>query len=173
MEYPSMESEVLWLASPWRLRMFLCSRLLMRPMISFPNFSFLEFVLKNQQVFDLLWCLVCHDIWFVWERSEFLQQAEGQMLTSKPFSVRNIQLHVIKEFIQGMIFQPLVCSFRNYLIEAYIRNPLMIYTWSSLDLFCLIFEVSMIFICLIFFLLCCLIFQVRIVLRGTFVSSSD
>ena len=40
-----------------------------------------------QQVFELLWCLVCHDIWFVWERSEFLQQAEGQMLTSKPFSV--------------------------------------------------------------------------------------
>ncbi|CAH3191429.1 unnamed protein product [Porites evermanni] len=38
------------------------------------------------QVFDLLWCLVCHDIWFVWERSEFLQQAEGQTLTSKPFS---------------------------------------------------------------------------------------
>ena len=38
MEYPSMESEVLGLASPWRLRMFLCSRLLMRPMISFPDF---------------------------------------------------------------------------------------------------------------------------------------
>ena len=95
MEYPSMESEVLGLASPWWPRTFLCSRLLMRPMISFPNFSFLEFVLKNQQVFDLLWCLVCHDIWFVWERSEFLQQAEGQMLTSKPFSVRNIQLHIL------------------------------------------------------------------------------
>ncbi|KAJ7381794.1 hypothetical protein OS493_038975 [Desmophyllum pertusum] len=26
------------------------------------------------QVFDLLWCLVCHDIWFVWERSEFLHR---------------------------------------------------------------------------------------------------
>lgn len=38
------------------------------------------------QVFDLLWCLVCHDIWFVWERSEFLQQAQGQILTSKAFS---------------------------------------------------------------------------------------
>ena len=100
MEYPSMESEVLGLASPWRLRMFLCSRLLMmRSVISFPNFSFLEFVLKNQQVFDLLWCLVCHDIWFVWERSEFLQQAEGQMLTLKPFSVRNVQLHAIQELI--------------------------------------------------------------------------
>ena len=99
MEYPSMESEVLGLASPWWPRTFLCSRLLMRPMISFPNFSFLEFVLKNQQVFDLLWCLVCHDIWFVWERSEFLQQAEGQMLTSKPFSVRNVQLHAIQELI--------------------------------------------------------------------------
>ena len=45
------------------------------------------FVSPDQQVFDLLWCLVCHDIWFVWERSQFLQQAEGQMLTSKPFSV--------------------------------------------------------------------------------------
>ena len=101
MEYPSMESEVLGLASPWRLRMFLCSRLLVRTMISFPNFSFLEFVLKYQQVFDLLWCLVCHDIWFVWERSEFLQQAEGQMLTSKPFSVRNIQLHIIKRINLG------------------------------------------------------------------------
>lgn len=38
------------------------------------------------QVFDLLWCLVCHDIWFVWERCEFLQQAEGQTLTSKAFT---------------------------------------------------------------------------------------
>jgi len=45
------------------------------------------FLSPFQQVFDLLWCLVCHDIWFVWERSEFLQQAEGQMLTSKLFSV--------------------------------------------------------------------------------------
>ncbi|KAK2566816.1 Poly [ADP-ribose] polymerase tankyrase-2 [Acropora cervicornis] len=39
------------------------------------------------QVFDLLWCLVCHDIWFVWERCEFLQQAEGQTLTSKAFTL--------------------------------------------------------------------------------------
>lgn len=39
-----------------------------------------------EQVFDLLWCLVCHDIWYVWERSEFLQKESGAILVSKPFS---------------------------------------------------------------------------------------
>ncbi|XP_048588484.1 uncharacterized protein LOC116619849 isoform X3 [Nematostella vectensis] len=39
-----------------------------------------------EQVFDLLWCLVCHDIWYVWERSEFLQRETGAQLVAKPFS---------------------------------------------------------------------------------------
>lgn len=40
------------------------------------------------QVFELLWCLVCHDIWYVWGKSFFLQQANGKQLVSEPFSVR-------------------------------------------------------------------------------------
>ena len=52
--------------------------------------KFLRIVSIHQQVFDLLWCLVCHDIWFVWERCEFLQQAEGQTLTSKAFTVSSV-----------------------------------------------------------------------------------
>eukprot|EP00794_Sanderia_malayensis_P010823 gene10823-11975_t len=39
-----------------------------------------------EQVFELLWCLVCHDIWFVWERSEYLQQEDDGALLSKPFT---------------------------------------------------------------------------------------
>lgn len=39
-----------------------------------------------EQVFDLLWCLVCHDIWYVWEKSEFLQKEHGTTLVSKPFN---------------------------------------------------------------------------------------
>ena len=39
------------------------------------------------QVFELLWCLVCHDIWFVWERSDFLQQSDDGSLLSKQFTV--------------------------------------------------------------------------------------
>ncbi|XP_013397902.1 uncharacterized protein LOC106164510 [Lingula anatina] len=37
------------------------------------------------QVFDLLWRLVSHDIWFVWERAEYLQHAEDQVLVAVPF----------------------------------------------------------------------------------------
>ncbi|KAL9965900.1 hypothetical protein ACROYT_G029758 [Oculina patagonica] len=55
------------------------------------------------QVFDLLWCLVCHDIWFVWERSEFLQQAEGQMLTSKPFSSCERSLETPDEILRDRL----------------------------------------------------------------------
>ena len=54
------------------------------------DIKYLGIISVRQQVFDVLWCLVCHDIWFVWERSEFLQQAEGQALTSKAFTVRSV-----------------------------------------------------------------------------------
>lgn len=36
-------------------------------------------------VFELLWRLVCHDIWFVWERLEFLQHERDDTLTEVPF----------------------------------------------------------------------------------------
>ena len=65
MEYPSMESEVLGLASPWRLRMFLCSRLLMRSMISFLTFHFLNLFLKINR------CLIYFGAWFVMTSGSF------------------------------------------------------------------------------------------------------
>uniref|UniRef100_K1PBN7 Uncharacterized protein n=1 Tax=Magallana gigas TaxID=29159 RepID=K1PBN7_MAGGI len=37
------------------------------------------------QVFDLLWRLICHDIWFVWERAEYLQQLDEDVLCQVPF----------------------------------------------------------------------------------------
>jgi len=40
------------------------------------------------QVFDLLWRLVCHDIWFVWERAEYLQHNNPGVLVQAPFKVR-------------------------------------------------------------------------------------
>ncbi|XP_050411091.1 uncharacterized protein LOC126825502 [Patella vulgata] len=36
-------------------------------------------------VFDLLWRLISHDIWFVWERAEFLQHDDVDILTQVPF----------------------------------------------------------------------------------------
>jgi len=45
------------------------------------------FAMKSaDQVFELLWCLVCHDIWFVWERSDFLLQSDESSLLSKQFT---------------------------------------------------------------------------------------
>lgn len=41
---------------------------------------------SSTQVFELLWCLVCHDIWYVWEKSFILQQADERELISEPFS---------------------------------------------------------------------------------------
>ena len=39
------------------------------------------------QVFDLLWRLVSHDIWFVWERAEYLQHTDPAMLVQAQFRV--------------------------------------------------------------------------------------
>lgn len=41
------------------------------------------------KVFDLLWRLICHDIWFVWERAEYLQQLDEDVLCQVPFKVCN------------------------------------------------------------------------------------
>ncbi|CAB3979397.1 hypothetical protein pdam_00015502 [Paramuricea clavata] len=41
---------------------------------------------SSTQVFELLWCLVCHDIWYVWEKSFTLQQTGGRELFAEPFS---------------------------------------------------------------------------------------
>ncbi|XP_028403348.1 uncharacterized protein LOC114526043 isoform X2 [Dendronephthya gigantea] len=40
---------------------------------------------SSTQVFELLWCLVCHDIWYVWKASFMLQQT-GRDLVAEPFS---------------------------------------------------------------------------------------
>ncbi|CAH1786443.1 unnamed protein product [Owenia fusiformis] len=37
------------------------------------------------QIFELLWRLVSHDIWFVWERAEFLQHKDDDILCEVPF----------------------------------------------------------------------------------------
>ncbi|KAI0208353.1 hypothetical protein LSAT2_006967 [Lamellibrachia satsuma] len=36
-------------------------------------------------IFELLWRLVCHDIWFLWERAEYLQQDSDEVLAQVPF----------------------------------------------------------------------------------------
>ncbi|XP_071956727.1 uncharacterized protein [Antedon mediterranea] len=38
-----------------------------------------------EHVFDLLWRLVCHDIWFTWERLEYLLHKDDKVLTEVPF----------------------------------------------------------------------------------------
>ncbi|XP_033109700.1 uncharacterized protein LOC117110957, partial [Anneissia japonica] len=38
-----------------------------------------------EHVFDLLWRLVCHDIWFTWDRLEYLLYNEDKVLTEVPF----------------------------------------------------------------------------------------
>ena len=40
------------------------------------------------QIFEMLWRLVCHDIWFVWERMEYLQHDNNEILCEVPFKVR-------------------------------------------------------------------------------------
>ena len=57
------------------------------------------------QIFELLWRLVCHDVCFVWERAEYLQQDDLDILTEVPFKVRN---YIIQSQI---IINSLVSSF--------------------------------------------------------------
>ncbi|KAL5006741.1 hypothetical protein ScPMuIL_015547 [Solemya velum] len=40
---------------------------------------------SSDQVFDLLWRLICNDIWFVWERLEYLQHEDEDVITEVPF----------------------------------------------------------------------------------------
>ena len=40
------------------------------------------------QVFDLLWRLISHDIWFVWERLEYLQHEDMDVISQVMFKVR-------------------------------------------------------------------------------------
>ena len=47
----------------------------------------------------MLWRLVCHDIWFVWERLEFLQIEEQEMLCEVPFKVTHLQAISNREFL--------------------------------------------------------------------------
>ena len=39
------------------------------------------------QIFELLWRLACHDIWFVWDRAEYLRQDSDEVLAAVPFKV--------------------------------------------------------------------------------------
>ncbi|XP_046854062.1 uncharacterized protein LOC124447210 [Xenia sp. Carnegie-2017] len=41
---------------------------------------------SSRQVFELLWCLVCHDIWFVWSKSNDLQQTKARRILGTAFS---------------------------------------------------------------------------------------
>lgn len=44
------------------------------------------FVIRSaDQVFEVLWRLVSHDIWFVWERAEYLQHEDEDILCQVPF----------------------------------------------------------------------------------------
>ncbi|KAI8781208.1 hypothetical protein BgiBS90_018559 [Biomphalaria glabrata] len=44
------------------------------------------FAMRNaDHVFELLWRLICHDIWFLWERYEYLQHDDPQIITQVPF----------------------------------------------------------------------------------------
>ncbi|KAK3101728.1 hypothetical protein FSP39_005894 [Pinctada imbricata] len=44
------------------------------------------FVMRSaDHVFDLLWRLISHDVWFVWERAEYLQLNDEDVLCQVPF----------------------------------------------------------------------------------------
>ncbi|XP_052066322.1 uncharacterized protein LOC127705978 isoform X4 [Mytilus californianus] len=44
------------------------------------------FVMRSaDQVFEVMWRLVSHDIWFVWERAEYLQHEDEDILCQVPF----------------------------------------------------------------------------------------
>ncbi|CAF1939436.1 unnamed protein product [Rotaria magnacalcarata] len=47
-------------------------------------------VRSAKHVFDLLWRLVEHDIWFLWERIDFLLQDEAVALLSVPLKEKNV-----------------------------------------------------------------------------------
>ncbi|KAH9518688.1 hypothetical protein Btru_005988 [Bulinus truncatus] len=44
------------------------------------------FVMRNaDHIFEMLWRLINHDIWFLWERYEFLQHEDPKIITQVPF----------------------------------------------------------------------------------------
>ncbi|KAH9518692.1 hypothetical protein Btru_005995 [Bulinus truncatus] len=44
------------------------------------------FVMRNaDHIFEMLWRLIIHDIWFLWERYEFLQHEDPKIITQVPF----------------------------------------------------------------------------------------
>ena len=45
----------------------------------------------------MLWRLVSHDILFVWERVEYLQHDDLEILTEVPFKVRNFSVFEIPQ----------------------------------------------------------------------------
>jgi len=45
-------------------------------------------VRSAKHVFELLWRLVCHDIYFLWERIDFLTENNEETLIKVPFNVR-------------------------------------------------------------------------------------
>ena len=47
-------------------------------------------VRSAKHVFELLWRLVCHDIYFLWERIDFLTENNEETLIKVPFNVRKI-----------------------------------------------------------------------------------
>ena len=44
-------------------------------------------VRSSKHVFDLLWKLVCHDIYFLWTRIDFLSNPDENVLIQVPFTV--------------------------------------------------------------------------------------
>ena len=43
-----------------------------------------------KHVFELLWRLVCHDIYFLWERIDFLTENNEETLIKVPFTVNSL-----------------------------------------------------------------------------------
>ncbi|XP_074660681.1 uncharacterized protein LOC141913126 [Tubulanus polymorphus] len=67
------------------------------------------FAMRNADtVFELLWRLIQHDIWFLWERAEFLQHVNEEIVCQAPFKwvpepppVRKKKKKIEKSFLSG------------------------------------------------------------------------
>ena len=46
----------------------------------------------------MLWRLISHDIWFLWERAEYLQVEDMDVLTQVPFKVNFIFIYPMTRY---------------------------------------------------------------------------
>jgi hypothetical protein len=50
----------------------------------------------SKKVFEFMWRLVCHDIWFLWDRIDYLTNQDDQVLAKVPFTVWVCYFYILK-----------------------------------------------------------------------------